>query len=334
MKFPLPALAILLAGCVSAPVIVFDPQAIQIAENKRKSASGEDTNLTRLLALQATLDKTLALLRQAPAEAKPYFEQSIADFIRARTSLVQGIDYLNTHPESNQLTVPRDPDAIDRVNSFGYGWIAQGLWPSHLPPDVQRQFQPILDEAGFLLSSGFHNFMGEPFEGIASLGEIGGYRDIILRDVAVAEATLGKSNRIFLGVVKMASDTIAQVAYSPFASTSAPTNPSRISGTVVRTDGKPAYHAVIRILPVDSPIYKAPKIPDRRDLNSRPMENAIPCTITDENGGFMVRSLLPGYYCVTVGFAEYISKSWRIIEVKEGVDTQMTDPLMLESVTF
>ncbi len=290
-----------------------EKRTAMIAENQRKATSGEDTTTVRLKALQTALNTALTTLQQAPDSAKEFFAQTISDLGVAQADVAQGLDYVKAHPEADKLTPPPQ-DEIERsdgslTDNLG-GWVESGLIRS-----VNNSVFPILPAAVKAMGRCLTDFIGQPTLGIAVIGELGGQRDMIMRDVAAAENTLATANQNFMVTVN---------GHPPPAVLNIPANPLKgacsLSGSVVHSDGRPGADAVVTFMVVDSLNFgKNPSDSKRGRLSA-----SLPGAIADKNGAFTIRNLSPGFYTVTTGSSIRV-----VIEVKEGTETKLPMPLIL-----
>jgi len=313
--------SVVVASSAAGDATPIGQQAAMITEDKPKISNGEDSNRTRLLALQAALNNALTLLQQAPQDTKSYFDQTVADINRAKISVNRGLDYLKSHPEAERLSVPRDQDAVDLRNAkAAYSW----RWSmKHINVAQQNNYLTAVSVETNTLGIAFQNFMGDPAEGIASIGAIGDNRDLILRDMAIAVISFVNSGNAFIDQVRTegSSPSVSRLAF--LASNNVPVNPGSITGTVLRPDGKPADHAIITISIVDSLNYKFDYTPS----------TGIPSTITGNDGTFIIKNMPPGIYAVIIGSAVIGSRNWAIVEVTAGREAQIANPLVIRHVS-
>jgi hypothetical protein len=293
-----------------------------IAENNRKATHGEDTNRTRLLALQASLDGTLAWLGHAPPDAAAFFDQPIADLKRAQNSVALALEYLTLHPEAEPLVAPRP---VSQAEILGFNWQKNDL-SGHINAATRNDCLPGAGTMGATQPEGLPAFMGYPALGIPRAGEIGGNRDFILRDVGLAENDLARSLGAFLKLENGGNAAAPAARTSPLASTSVSSGAGSISG-VVSTRGV-AFNAVISLTAVNS---TKDDLKLHTDRNSGYLSEAIPCTISGSDGRFLIRNVLPGVYAVTVGNrvggSPPAASNWTIVEVRLGAETKVPGSL-------
>jgi hypothetical protein len=98
-----------------------------------------------------------------------------------------------------------------------------------------------------------------------------------------------------------------------------PAKAGSIAGTMVSSlDAKPAVYALVYIKTIE---------PGTSPVSAGPL--ALPATFTDEKGLFAVENLPPGAYAVTSGDLIGNAPAWSAtIEVKEGVETKLSEPLV------
>jgi len=281
-----------------------------IDENKRKAAGGFDTSTTRLRNLQTSLEKALAAIKPAPTG---YFEQPIADLIRAQADVSQGLAYLKSHPGEDSLLPSERDEPIRNFHNIG-GVPTLGLPKTNTVSD--------LESAEGALRSGLADFLGNPNIGQPIMGEMGGNRDTILRDVAVAKANLEIGAKNYLAVAYpsgRSSIPVGGLALVVNSDSTAPTG--SISGTVLLADGTPSAFTCINFKAV-----AADGTPDPAMGNA-----TIPSTLSDKNGQFTIKNLLPGFYTLPVGSARGVTT---LIGVKAGAETKLPMPLTFTPATF
>ena len=310
--------------------------AAPIEANRRRAADGEDTSTTRMLALSTTLAQTLKYLQLAPPASDKSFDQPRADLVRAQASVERGLDYLKVHPNDVRLESAPEDNGPQRFLELGYPWITErATWLSIGRPAAS--VCPSLYLAGRSLQDGFRAFMGDPSMGLASLGAIGGYRDKILRDVAIAELDLAKCIADFALIDPLLDPILSQRAkdyarrlkpgfigvppLAEFASTANLGRPGSISGTVTRPDGNVTGPVVITFIAVDS----LQVVKSNPSLKDGKFAELLPGTISDTNGSFTIGDIPPALYYVTVGRDGPAT----VVEVKNGQESKLTAPLML-----
>jgi len=288
-----------------------DKLAVLVAENQRKAASGEDNAVTRLNALQSILDATLAALKKENADT---FAQPTVDIVLAREAINRGLEYLKAHPEAVALS-PSAPNQDGGRNK----------WNAGINSFAIAQSQPALKAVNDALSKNLDDFMGGlRTDGRPTIGELGGNRDAILRDVA-----------------KVATDIIIVMEPSPTLPSNADslgwnqvnnaTAMGSISGKVefpstVNRAAVPAPYMVIFLKPADAPAASVASTRTAGFGGRRggpapyPRLSAIPATIADEKGEFVIRNVPPGFYSVSVG-------NMIVVEVKAGAETKLSGSL-------
>jgi len=309
-------------------------KAAIIVENQRKAANGEDTATTRLDGLQAAMEAALTDLKQARAG---FFDQTMADIRRVQVEVAAGLEYIKAHPESDRLT-PRPFDGTGMAWSptgpgfvpFFLGTPGPDFSPRVMakgPPPLRgggRGTAPSVPVAAEALILGLINFLGNQSLGQPLVTEMGGNRDLIMRDVAVAtndfiEATDNLLNAITPGSVPPPGP---QAAATP-AGVSA--HPGSISGTVVAQTpgnpaGSPAASAMVAFAAVPTIDWGALPSGTQRLPRSLPA-GSIPGAIADASGAFAIKNVPPGFYVLCAG------ANWIVVEVKADTETILPMPL-------
>jgi hypothetical protein len=160
------------------------------------------------------------------------------------------------------------------------------------------------------------------------VGEIGGYRDKILRSVGQGATDL------YFGIEELGQNTTSPAPAAAATNTVAPKTGS-ISGLVVDTDGDPAPHVLIGFEIANAPI--------RRGALSALSRGALtnPSTLSDDKGNFTITGLPPGTYTVmgsltaartgpgARGGGWSLQGSVQSVTVKEDAETKLPNPLKL-----
>jgi hypothetical protein len=195
------------------------PGKLSTAKDYIARIRSSDT-LVRLKGLQDALDKLLATLKQAPPEAKVFYEQSASALTGSRASVARGVAYARTHPEAQQLPPSTDPAPLWHTNigadSYGY-WPGGDRGAEALQTDTvdqatarksavtvvteNKDFKDSLTTEIYDFGKAFYIFTGDPGRGVASMGSLGDNRDRILRDASIAGLSVSRSNQGSSGFV-------------------------------------------------------------------------------------------------------------------------------------
>jgi hypothetical protein len=224
--------------------------------------------------------------------------------------VIRGIGWVKAHPEARQLPVSTDPSPVFRLNgggdSYGYRWTTPFM--------------------GQELNDGLRAFLGDPARGVASMEDLGGNRDRILRDFAIAAISLGRSNRATRGTGAPASASVPAAPPIALATANLQAHSGSISGTVVGRGSSPASHILIRLAAVDSLDYNLSPAGTKPFPRAPSSATLIPATISLENGQFAIHDLPPGFYLVrTPGL------NGAAIEVKSDRESKVNEPIVLVS---
>jgi hypothetical protein len=307
-------------------------------ENQRKAASGEDTTISRLKSLEAALDKTLTALKRARPE---FFGQTISDTIRAQFDVARGLEYVKAHPEIDALTM-RQLDGLvtswspsDPISPFFLG-VGENFSPrliSRGPPLPDTVISslgggesaaPSVPVAADALIIGLMDFLGNQSIGRPLVGEMGGNRDLIMRDIATATSDFMESTEDILRTINRGSTPRPR----SFPVTT-PAHPSIHSGsisgsvevsTLDNSVGVPAANVMITFAAVDSLDWG--KKPHRASFPGNLIPGSIPGAFSDEKGKFVIQNVPPGFYVLDAG------NNWIVIEVKEDTETNLPTPLL------
>ena len=296
------------------------------AKSRRQAASGEDTPGKRLLSLQTLLGQTLAKLQQKPSGTESDLPQVVANLIQAQVSVNRGLDYLKAHPEADRLTVPSEPNRYELRDDFGYPWRFNAF---HRNTPVDQSMR----DAATQLGNGLNSFLGNPAFGIACVGDLGGNRDQILRDVAAAEAGLVRATSVDPAVFPAGLFGAGAGTPATVVPTDIPTHLGSISGAIVRRDGRPAADAVVAVVAVSSPNFDLYDL--YRRIDPAGVIPALPVTLTTQTGTFVIKDLSPGFYAVMVGQRANngrtvnVGQNWAVLQVKADQESRLDEPLLL-----
>lgn len=288
-----------------------DRLAAIIAGNQQKAAAGGDTTTNRLRNLQAALNTALDAIEKLP---KGSFERPIADVIETQSTLAETLDYAKAHPEIDRMSPGIIDESVTRWQAAGLGFA--------------RARDPDFELASNVLRTSLKEFIGDPSQGRPIFGEMGGRRDSILRELATVAIHLNEAEESYESTI---SPTVRTSLPKPFP-VSLPVKDSAhlgsISGTVVGSGfgsgsppGLPAPYAIIAFAAVDALDWGV------RPSGFRligPVNGAIPGTIADEKGVFVIRNVAPGFYVVNTG------AEWVVVEVKADIETKLANPLILQ----
>ncbi len=276
-----------------------------------------DTTRHRLEYLRGELQKSLEALKQAPIDPNiGFIEKTIEDLNQMLTAVDGGLAYVKAHPESDPLWAVPSRQGMPLVNvTSGSAYIMDRNVIVHYPT---------LPAAFDRLDRGLNAFLNGATNvtDSAVIGELGGFRDKIIRGVSWATVNLVAGAEAYVR-----ASAVLRVPPPPglLASPADAPKSGSISGSVVNGDGKAANVLVTfqfmgdasRALPVNA--VRA---------------NGVPVTITDDQGNFTIRDIPPGDYSITAvrGFVGGYRQSgtFEPIKVSAGADAKLAKPIMLQ----
>jgi len=322
-----------------------------------------DTSRDRLLALQAVLQKNLAMLQQvSPAPTDGSVEAAAACFKQALAELDAGLAFIGADPEADALPFDPAPVALPSLVMIANITTARNAFPE-------------LFAAQESLAIGLRNFLiggnsplpanyASPRASGPVIGAMGGARDRIMLRVFAARASLSRITRPSPDPSPAAEPRAAATAVIPVLADG--DKPGSISGLVVDTNGDPAANVLISIgvrrseaelraaavirytpTPPDAPPgagFQAAvdkMTPERREAAIAAAAKGVvyaavvPVTLSDGRGKFTIPNLPPGDYRIT-GDLIATSGGWRLaaslqpVTVEAGSEIRLNDPLKLK----
>jgi len=336
--------ALLLLAPAAGPTLVLaaSPEVAAAKPPPPNAASVQ----ARLDGLRAAMQKARDGITQSLAgTSDPVFDLALADIDQAIGDIARATTYLHEHPEENLLPSGLKPIAVPGLRTLSRVRLAAGRLAKY----------PGLADAFIAAPNGLNRFlsdaapvnltdwiMGVDHKGGGVIqpgpgpvvGLIGGFRDKIIHDVGFAASHFAEASGRFMA----ANGPATQAKAAPKSPTTNSSGYSgAISGMVVDINGDPAVNVLISVGLTDAHDDSAATI------NYRVVNDAIPATISDENGAFTIRDLPPGRYIVT-GSLGGVRGRWfllgppygaldamdALVEVKPGEVAKMAVPLNLQ----
>ena len=290
--------------------------------------SAFDTSTKRLLAMKAVLESALDGLQKAGTNPNyKYLDGPIADVKYALDGVAKGLDYVKAHPESDTLIQPSTRVAWPELTLKN----GVGLGPKRSDPPAS-----LVQSADDMLMKSEQPFLvGNSTANYSVMNDLGGYRDKILRGVDTADAVIVKWG---LDNERRSNPRYTGETQPPSPASHSPTDQGgSISGKVLNPRGQPAAYAAISIH-LFGELGGSPSSFTEANAsvygNKLRFPGGVLATVTDANGNYIIKDLVPGTYVVSANLATKTNKqsiTHLPVEVKAGAETKIVEPMTMFS---